>query len=531
MRWMTAVSLILGLVTFLPGCGFESSNDSAPSGVCDADGECPGDQVCRANFCSVPSASLSGLNFQFLPTNSSSLQPQTALGISTQSGRELNFQLESSILVEGRVTYETSDTGPSGTLVFRARNGATRRVDVNPNEAYQVWLRRSVYDVTFLPDDPESTQSRTRFEESFVEGDRRRYNFDLVPPDDLIQVRGRLVHSSQVAGCELPSGKQVPENALPDARIYAVSNNEQYRSTVATSNAEGRFVLRMPRNTGVYNLNIDAASSECIVPTMVNRKAVNSSDTDVTTVQINVGPVPQFRVDLSELSVRPPDDIPAPDDWSDFTVELRAPLGRGSFRTQTRLSEDGRIPASLPPATYTTHFIPPTDSPIAPTTHQIPVGDALPKEAFQLEKRRQIQGTVVGPDGDPVSDAQVRVRPVEPPPGGDAEPLTRRTDQAGQFKAWVNPTDYTGVVRPKSASGLPANTFSIDVDATEITVDVPDPFVATGSVLQASDGELVGVPNLTLEVRRDTGPHLWTLDQAQTNRDGYFSALLPARFE
>jgi len=531
MRWLIAVSLILGLATSLPGCGFESSDDSAPRGVCQADGDCPGDQVCRANFCSVPSANLSGLNFQFLPTNSSSLQPQTALGVSTQNNQALNFQLESSILVEGRVTYDASDTGPSGTLVFKARNGTTRRVDVNPNEAYQVWLRRGVYDVTFLPNDPESTQSRTRFEESFMEGDRRRYDFDLVPPDDLIQVRGRLVHSSQVAGCELPSGKEAPENALPGARIYAASENEQYRSTVAISDAEGRFVLDVPRNTGVYNLNVDAADSECIVPTMIDRGAIDSSETEVTTVQVNVGPVPQFRIDLSEISVRPPDDIPSPDNWSDFTVELRAPLGRGSFRTQARLSEDGRLPMSLPPATYTAHFIPPNDSPIAPTTRELIVGDALPQEGLQLETRRQIQGTVVDPDGNPVSDAQVRMRPVEPPPGGDADPLTRRTDQAGEFTAWLNPTDYTGVVRPKSASGLPSSTFSIDVERTAITIDLPDPFVATGSVLQSSDGELVGVPNLTVEVRRETGPHLWTLDQAQTNRDGYFSVLLPARFE
>lgn len=531
MRWITAVSLIVGLVTSLAGCGFEASDNSGPRGVCDADGDCPGDQVCRANFCSVPSADLSGLNFQFLPPNSSSLQPQTALGVSTQNNQSLNFQLESSILVEGRVTYDTSDTGPSGTLVFKAGNGTTRRVDVNQNEAYQVWLRRGIYDVTFLPNDPESTQSRTRFEESFIEGERRRYNFDLVPPDDLLQVRGRLVHSSQVAGCELPSGDEAPDNALPGARIYAASENEKYGSTVAISDAEGRFVLDVPRNTGVYNLNIDSADSECIVPTMVDRGAVDSSETEVTTVQVNVGPVPQFRVDLSEISVQPPEDIPSPDNWSDFTVELRAPLGRGSFRTQTRLSEDGRIPVSLPPASYTAHFIPPNDSPIAPTTHQIAIGDALPQEAYQLESRRQIEGTVVDPDGDPVSDAQVRMRPVEPPPGGNAEPLTRRTDQDGQFTVWLNSTGYTGVVRPKSASGLPANTFSIDVDTTEMSMALPDPFVATGSVLQSSDDGLVGVPNLTLEVRRETGPHLWTLDQAQTNRDGYFSVLLPARFE
>jgi hypothetical protein len=509
------------------GCGFETSADTN-QGVCEADADCSGELICRSNFCSVPEGEFPDLRFRFLPANSSTLQPQTAEGITATPTRTMKFQLDSSILVEGRVTFAGVDTGPSGTLVFNARNGNTQRVTIGDQQSYQIWLRRDRYDVTFLPDDAADVQSRTRLDQSFIEGERRRFDFQLVAPDNLVQVRGRLIHGNQVTGCELSSGDIAPENALPGARIFAVSEDERFRSTVTTAGDAGQFTLRLPRDTGMYDLFVEAGDSPCVVPSLVERGAIDSSRTDVSRAQINVGPVPQEWINLESFTVRAPESVQTPEAWDEVTVELRAQLGRGTFRTQTRLTENGRIPASVPPALYTVYLTPPVDSPLAPTIRELTLSDELDAEPLLMDARRRVTGEITDRDSAPVSDAQVRLKPVEPPAGDRPTPVTARTNENGGFELWLNRGAYAGVVRPAATSGLPPRTLTIDPEQSDISVQLADPLVANGKVLRTRQESLAPVPNLTVEAQLEAGPYYWTLGQAQTDDQGQFSVVLPA---
>jgi hypothetical protein len=533
--WGIALGLVI--VGAMSGCGSGSSSASPSTpGRCAADSDCPDDQQCRRGYCTVRQRAEQQVGVRFLPPNSSPFPAQKIQNVSVASGESLDFALDPSVRVDGAIVPQgSSRLGPSGTLVFRQPDAAGTRLDHRTpvsNGNFQGYVRPGRYHLAFVPSDPKEFPSRVWRNRVFT----RQTQLELAVPR-LIEVEGNLLFRPSLAA-------EGESRGVARARVFAVSSDGNYTSTVDTTGGQGYYRLKLVPGTGTYDLYVRPASEEAVVPRVVFEGAI-SSDQGETGEQasrlLGTYPDPNELVSVT-LQLEAPDRLGGETDGAGTEVRLEASVGKGRIDERAIADEEGRVAFDLLPVRYEVHVQPPTGSPLAATSFCLdltgtPREDcrSLPPEPIELSTKRRVTGRLLDAAGEPVGGGTVAFEAVEPRTDVQAPPgrISATTDDDGTFALWLADHDYLVHLQPSAASGRPRTVRFLE--STRVTDDeglelrLAAPSLLSGTVLGRGSDKLIPLAETTLEFfvrRRD---RLVTIGTARTGGEGRFDVVLPAR--
>lgn len=583
--WIGA--LLMALASFA-GCQDEESSNAVTMGAapgCSQHSDCPLEQVCRAKLCSNADTAPSTLNFRFIPPGDSDYLPQFHEFVHVQPDEPVDFLLRPALSVRsgddsdeehpGGIRYAGSPLrGPAGTLIFRpvdARSSLFIREAHVDFGTFHARLNPGDYALTFVPNDREALPKKTWAPQTFTNNTILLRK--LLHPTDYLEVTGTLARD-----VTLPSGQSLPGRQVPSARIYARSTTGEYSSTIATTDENGYFTLKVEPNTGHYDIFVVPASSDAMLPSTELLNAFRAGATDCESAegapasscnlgQLSLGAYPSepitFRIQLT--SARPFE--------GDFSLQgtmvlVHGALGDGEFTHKYSVDADGSAELAVYPSdwsihelrNYTLEIIPPANSPFART--EISISGALLTGAltpFELGLKEKKAGQLLSADGMPVGNASVEFRRTsEPQPrpehgdnnvdnatpeGGvdelmdadDRRTFSVTTDEDGFFEVWLLPADYSVEAIPAQNSGQPRMHAAIVAaqvrDAQDLIFELPEPRVIFGSLFghqDAVDEQLIGLGEVGVEAYTVIDGRTVVLGQALSWEDGGFEMVIPA---
>ncbi|CAN0548476.1 unnamed protein product, partial [Laminaria digitata] len=262
--WLAAV--FLAATMGLAGCSKppnQANTSPGPEALCEADSECGQGQACARNVCTIIEAREARLlGFTFIPENSSAYLPQRSMQIEIEPTDQLDFVLESSILVSGDLSLAD---GPNvieeGTLLFEpiasTDNLLRQQATIGADGSFYVELLPGRYDVTFIDKDRDLPNRRWLD----IEIGQASTSLPLTLPSrsTLVTINGTITHRD-------PDLMQ-QASALPvaGARVVAVAEDGT-TSTVGISDEGGRYQLKVWGDTGVNDLSISPSSPATLIP-------------------------------------------------------------------------------------------------------------------------------------------------------------------------------------------------------------------------------------------------------------------------
>jgi len=567
-------ALPLALVlAFTVACG--NSDDSfdgpATGSVCRADGDCPGTQICRAGFCTIPNRETRSLDVRFFPPNSTSFFPQSVENIEVGPSRPLDVALEPSVVESGEINAGPGCV-PGGDLVFRRKTGETGDLGTfrsvrtrleSGARSYEVALLEGRYDVRFDADPPRRSPCEAPYP-PVVWKNRRLVGAgadleNLPGRDDLVRIQGRLLFS--VAG--------VPEETARAARIFAVGTEDSSLQTTVdvadTSDPEerGRFELwALPSERPVaYDLVVESSprAEELIADTRISSGDLEPSAPGLDGLRVEgrgevirlnpvtVGPYPGSRRTIT-LSFEPPDSVNADTvDWSRVRIVAEGAFPGGTFTRRGHLertseSRDGSVQLDLLPLdSYRGWVLPPLDSPLRPRSFVFDASNSE-LETRALEAKTRLSGRVVDAAGTAVGGAKIEWSPT---PDGSAvgfaqrlsgrRTASSRTGEDGTFDIWIESTTHQFVARAPFDSGLPTAVRELSdqrLSTGQIELRLPEPRLVRGHVfgrLFTAEGTISEpLPDSRVEVGVDGAAPPTEIATARSRAGGTFALIIPA---
>jgi len=561
----------------LVGCGGdEPFHDGPASGsICRSSAACPGDQICRAGYCTIDDRSAIEVDARFSPPNSSSFLAQSIDNLTVGSeDPSLDVALEPSIVVSGEIAVD-SDLGcvPGGELRFRRKNPPgtaaggfqSTRTTIEPDSrTYEVTLLEGLYDIRFNPAN-EQCENEDPYP-PFVWSNRRLTgagaDLESLPSSEaLIPIQGQI-EFSRVGGGVL--------NEPKPAQVFAVGSNDPTVRTTTditdTSDTAARFeIWALPSDQPVrYDLVVgpspQAPPTKAIATTRIESAELDTAgDSDGLVIQgsgapvnlnpVEVGPYPSVDADTVDLTFEEPEQVDADGvDWTEFRVVIEArDLKAGRLVRRGHLVEDGTFTATAwPPSAYVGWIFPPPNARLRPSRFEFEVPTSG-IEPVRLGMKTRVNGRVVDSRGDPLSGASVEATILADRTADidvtrrlrSRRTATTRTDDEGRFSMWLEEANFRTVVQPKADAGLPRNvvrlaTSEISGEA-DVEFRVPKPRLLRGQVfgkLFTSDGtRSEPIPKTRIEIQGARSQLHTTLARTRSRTEGFFSLLLPASGE
>lgn len=545
--WATARAKLIATVTMATlvlasGCdgfsGFEPEDDDNETydtypPVCAVDSECPGEQICRYNLCTVPDPVEARLfGFTFLPNSRSGLQPQETAPFEVDGTQRLDFVLDPSVEVTGTVQFAESDSSvETGTLIFDKRqtnNEIFRQQAPLERGQFALELLPGVYDVTFISQD-ENIPNR-RWLGEVIEA-RTSLPLTLPPRDTLVTIQGTLTHRDTSLGLASTTINQ----PVHSAKVRAIAADGA-TSTVALSADDGTFSLRVWGDQTNQDLWVGPASPNELIPQTLIKGAIDTSSGSVQALALSLGewnPTPlQLHLDvLQQISKMAEADF----SMNDARITLRARAGDGKITISKTLGDD--TPLLILPLLYTVEIRPPAESKFGEITVEFDARlDGAPSlEITSLPLKHRLFGTITDSEAQPIANAQLefnQLQDAEEERSSTLRPVTVSTDANGNYEAWLEPDwDYTLEVKPPKTSGAPIGVYTIGPsgdEERELLIALPEPMVVSGSVFVLANDDLKAQPDLSVELYEYLGAARHVIATGRTDAAGNFSVVVGA---
>jgi hypothetical protein len=364
-----------------------------------------------------------------------------------------------------------------------------------------------------------------------------------------LSIRGKLLN---------PFGDLLSDTFV--ARAFQQGRAVSNRPTVDAM--DGSFLLLVPANVAATPFVVDLEPQTSVEPNAWFRSNPMQLTDNVILPTFAMAPYlktgNQFRVAVQgedagmpvvpgalvrALTVIPP---------ADATQTI---LGSTNFLRDVVTVDDGAANTTLVPGTangnqiYEFAVIPPAGSPYATTClPQQPVGAGTTPPAppanlptIVLPRRPVFSGTLFNKTGAPVANATVTATPTADPIPSCTTTMTRAspgstlTDADGRFKLQLDPGTYQLDYDPPAGSAVPRlserSPFPISGDVNR-TITLPAAAVVKGQVFRPDGTKLVGATVRIFEPRCassvDCVPPPWLIAEAQSDKDGFFRAIVPA---
>lgn len=584
--WFAAIAVAAAL---LGGCSAETTNANMNTVAgCEANSDCPSGQVCRANLCSNASDDASTLNFRFIPPGDSDYLPQFHEFVHVQPDEPTDFLLHPALSVRsgdddteehpGGIRYDGSPLhGPQGTLIFRpvdAQSSLFIREAHVDSGTFHARLNPGDYSLTFVPNDREALPKKSWAAQTFT--NNTILVRTLLSPSEYLEVSGTLARDVVLAG-----GQSLPGRQVSNARIYALSHNGEHSSTIATTDENGYFTLKVEPNTGRYDIFVVPATSEAMVPSTELPDAFFAgaadceSDENVTAQSCNLGQISlgAYPSEPVKFSIQLTSSESFVDSFSlqGTIVLVHGALGDGEFTQRYPVNAEGIAELSVFPSqfsatelpNYTLEVIPPADSPYART--EIRIGGALQTDgmaSYALGLKTKKSGQLLDAFGSPVAGASLEFRRTSEPesqpeannsdnndsgePAPDSDEFVdaddRRTfsvttDENGNFEVWLLPADYRIEAIPAQNSGQPRLHRTLSAERVRagapLAFELPEARVIFGSIFGRTDttrDDLNGLADVGVEAYTVIDGRTVVLGQALSWSDGEFAMIIPAEY-
>ena len=540
------------------GCGATPPGASGgPEGeVCSRDSECSGSQTCRDGYCSVASGSYAGLDFEFDPPNDTLYAPQIAHDLVVRADESLDFALEPRVVVAGRIRFPGDNTvGPSGQLDFRRVGrdshllGPNVRVD---SGSYKSRVHPGRYELALLPDS-EEYPSRVWRDRAVTAAAGTQYDFTVPQPDELAVIQGRVTFNAE-------SVEEREPPAVPDASIWAVSEDGRFRSTTAETDEEGDFRIRAFPRPGTYELVVSPSEDSALLPrTRIIREFTldDTGDLKPEFVNLDLGAFPNVigKTETFKASFELPPlskfvDSAGPDDhldgWRGTVVVATADLGGDRrFWRKVQVGDTDRVELELlPKRNYRVSIYPPWEHPVAATHFDIGyLGGGLAelsagKLSEAMETKHQLSGRLVSRSGRPVEGAQLVFHPRDVEDrsriSNEIDRLTPRvtTNGDGEFSVRLEARDYDVLAKPIPGSGLPRKYIRLAdrrvTDGEPLQIRLAEPLLVSGAIYGKKQDGAESLPSTQIEAYIERRGRRFVLGSTTTGRNGEFSVILPA---
>jgi hypothetical protein len=551
--------LLLACLT-LPACTWRDSDEEPveePTSLCEQDSECPGEQICAQNVCTIAQAhETRRLGFTFIPENSSSFLPQRTMQLEIAPGDQLDFVLEPSIVVEGEISLADSpNIIQRGTIVFEPAgnpdNLLRHQTSIQPSGRFDIELLPGTYDVTFVS--AESDLPNRRWLGIEIGNASTSLPLTLPSRNKLVTINGTITHRDPDLGLQ---SAPLP---VEGARVLAVAADGT-TSTTGVTDERGRYQIQVWEDTGANNLSIGPSSPDTLIPRVVEQKVLDPSKQDQLTPSTMIG---TWRASSTEIKFDPllvealeeelellrtsrmGEDSKEKDndelDITEWKVTARAKLDRGNLDVNFTLDEaiadetgQGITVLTVP---HEIIIRPPANYPIGQISFEIPANgvNLIELAILEIPLRRKVNGTVLDAQGQPLANARLEMRHVMKTEGAstksafsseDQRLLTLETDDDGVFTAWLEPNwEYDVVVSPSTSTNAPRGIFALAPGDEEVTFTMPEPMLIYGSVL---DANLEGQGNLLVEVYESFRNERRVISETRTSADGSFRMIAPA---
>ncbi|MFB6263159.1 MAG: carboxypeptidase-like regulatory domain-containing protein, partial [Bradymonadaceae bacterium] len=243
-------------------------------------------------------------------------------------------------------------------------------------------------------------------------------------PSNLRSVQGNVVFSpARGAGPDVRN--------VEGARVYAVSADGRFTSTVDRTDGSGRFSLRYPPDTGPYDIRVERAGPTDWIPRTTFDDAITADNQSPRLEPLDLGefPGPDRRLSV-ELQMSAADGTAGPSTWRGTTVVLTTRLGRGLWRTSHPVETDGTVSLRVLPVEHEVRIRPRPDAAVGPRTLSIDFGENVPEDAIELPATPVVEGRVRDSLGKPLAGADLEFEPLDLDTNGVREPGTGRVQSA-----------------------------------------------------------------------------------------------------
>ena len=529
------------LLALLAACGADAGADAAggrhdtPPVLCTLDAQCPGDQVCQSGACSVAVAERV-FDITFLPSNGSIFPAQRIQNIQTKPAERLDFVLESSVNVTGRLVANGKDTFASeqATLIFErmdAGGGAIVRPQVNVQDGtFTVDLLPGAYDITCIFANPQLPKRLWRGRQI---GESSTELLLPLPLPGLIR-EARYTVTRREPGIMPTASAIVP---VVGARVLATTASGQ-TSTVGVTDESGNVTLRVWSDVEeAYEVRIGPNAPDALMPSVSYPGLLRPGGDGGEPVGIGMGQWSQREVtlELDFLSRLTELDI----ELSEARIVFEAPVEQGRFVLSRSLERRGQ-PLNVMPLKYEVTIYPQSTSIYGPLRFS---WDATSPEALyafaqaldrgKFPKKQQVLFKLLQSQGLPLQGAQLLLTPKTQGSSAQVDLAPQVIDSSVDqtLSAWLEPGVVYEVQVQPADSGQPQGLFLVQapVPASQTskvqTLQLAAPLVIFGSVL---DAELRGQGNLILELQDRFAQASRTIATARTGAEGRFRAVVPA---
>ena len=554
---LTCVLFLLSLS--LSACGVREQDpgpDTTPP-LCEQDSECPGDQVCTQNVCTIVEARESRkLGFTFIPENSSSFLPQRTMSLDIAPGDQLDFVLEPSIVVDGEISLAD---GPNiiqrGTIVFEpagnSDNLLRQQTSIQASGRFDIELLPGRYDVTFVS--AESELPNRRWLGIEIGNASTSLPLTLPSSNKLITINGTITHRDPDLG---PQSAPLP---VEGARVTAVAKDGT-TSTIGVTDERGRYQIQVWEDTGVNDLIVGPSSPDVLIPRVVESGVLDPKQQAQLTPSTMIG---TWRASSTELKFDPilvdaleeelellrnsqtgmdGESESGELDINEWKVTARAKLDRGvldvNFTLDEAIADETGQGIKVLTVPHEITIRPPANYPLGQISFETPATgvDLIELALLEIPLRHKVTGTVLDAQGEPLPNARIEMRRVALLGDNTSEKsafsaedqrlLTLETNAEGVFTAWLEPKwEYDIVVSPSTSTNAPRGIFSLAPGEQELTLMLPEPMLIYGSVLDAT---LQGQANLLIEVHETFRNERRVIGEARTGADGMFRLIAPA---
>lgn len=511
-KWL----LCLGVAWLALSC--TATGIDAVGASCASDSDCESDLVCRQAFCATAQTKSFDLGFRLIPSNDSTLQPQTLPTSVVSNDEPISIALIPSVRASGRVLFvndqnQVRSDGPLGILSFRKTSGIStpsKQVRLDSDSRYDVLLLPGTYQINFVPDDPQTPPRTWRDIEISLDTDPQ-----LTVPARQITVSGTI----------LDAGLPLRSTGLAAASVVAVAEDGTV-STSDTTDDSGNFQIQIAPAEKTYGLRISATEN---VGTTFDIKS--ALECDISRCRNLLGADDQFLVQLeSLLDERFATEVELVGDLEQLrgaTLELQSTFSWGSLNQRVQVTNSTRLEFLLPLGDWNAIFRPTQESGLSAIESVIEVSGDTPKHVLEPRPQRVVELRLVSSEM-PLAGARVEIRKIQ----HEAESMVLTSGDNGEIEILLDDVaDYRILVTP-GTSNLSRSVLvaSSDELVASSLIEVPLGAAIWGYVLEApsSENDWVGSADVTVQATQDVAGEQLTVGEANTRTDGYFRMLVPA---
>jgi hypothetical protein len=496
MRLLT-LTLLAAASLLLSSC--ESAEMFMLDGSCSGDEQCADGLICHESFCVEGALNTIALRARVLPPPNTGLLQQQIPHLPLGDSTNITITLVEPVTLRGVVRHEGDGLGVNVSGELEARTpgdlpGMDYRFTAKSiegldemNQGFELnLLPGRPYEVTFRPESKALPPHCFTLEADDAVGSD--YNVMLPAKGDYVDLEGFVRWSTY--------------QAIGNARVTAMLEDGLGVPSVTTDDVAGKFALRLPPDTQVVQLVVEAPEDGPIFPSFTTEWLAPSTD-----LAIDIPPLPPglnpFETNLQVIAPGP-DGLPIP--AAGLTVLLRGDLAGGSLRRSVITDADGVARVEVLPGAYEVVIsVPPGQSYAgwSGAMNLVPAEEENALELIELDPRPYVIGIVRDASGSLITDGKVvATRRKTATSGGLSfapQPFTCGIDINGRFVLRVDTGLYDLRITPTVNTGAPPRLLSAVEVHGDIDLDVktPSPGVARLTVLGPDGAPL---PDTTIEL-------------------------------